>query len=282
MPSFFYAVAKGRKPGIYKTWDECKAQVHQYSNPLFKKFQTYSHAEEFIKQHTVSKVTGREKQFSTSSSNLSVPKTLYVLGKQKSTFTLAETDVDANVPPHKRRKLIRDDKDISQTSTDNVTKDGFIVDENGYTAVYTDGACSKNGMHGAQAGIGVWFGDNHSLNISKPLVGVATNNKAEINAVMCAVNQAKKAGIKKLKIHTDSQFLISCITKWMPKWKRNGWRTGTGSVKNKVELQELEKALSGIEIAWNHVNGHVGIHGNEMADKLARKGCASYTPPNSK
>ena len=29
--------------------------------------------------------------------------------------------------------------------------------------VYTDGACRNNGYHGASAGIGVWFGDNHPL-----------------------------------------------------------------------------------------------------------------------
>lgn len=29
--------------------------------------------------------------------------------------------------------------------------------------VYTDGACSLNGCKNAQAGIGVWFGDNHPL-----------------------------------------------------------------------------------------------------------------------
>lgn len=26
----------------------------------------------------------------------------------------------------------------------------------------------------------------------------------------------------------------------------------------------------------NHVNGHVGIYGNEMADKLARAGSSKY------
>jgi len=39
----------------------------------------------------------------------------------------------------------------------------FTVDEEGYVIVYTDGACTGNGKKGAAAGIGVWFGDGHSL-----------------------------------------------------------------------------------------------------------------------
>lgn len=41
----------------------------------------------------------------------------------------------------------------------------FIVDEEGYVNVFTDGACSSNGNKNARAGIGVWFQDNHPLYI---------------------------------------------------------------------------------------------------------------------
>ncbi|XP_029662781.1 ribonuclease H1-like, partial [Formica exsecta] len=153
----------------------------------------------------------------------------------------------------------------------------FIMDEDGYVNVFTDGACSSNGYKNARAGIGVWFQDNHPLNVSRPVEGRPTNNMAEIQAVTVAARQAKKAGIKKLKINTDSKFLISCIMQWMPGWKKRGWRTVDNKpVINKTELLEMEKELKSLTIAWNHVNGHVGIHGNEMADKLARKGCLLY------
>lgn len=100
---------------------------------------------------------------------------------------------------------------------------------------------------------------------------------AEIQAVTIAAKQAKKAGIKNLKINTDSQFLISCINNWMPKWKRNGWKTFNNKpVINKIELLEMENALKSLNVIWNHVNGHAGIYGNEMADKLARAGCSKY------
>lgn len=44
----FYAVKNGRNPGIYRTWDECKEQVHGYSGPMYKKFPTLEEAESYI------------------------------------------------------------------------------------------------------------------------------------------------------------------------------------------------------------------------------------------
>lgn len=44
----YYAVAKGRKTGIFTTWDECKTQVIGFSGAKFKSFQTREEAEKFI------------------------------------------------------------------------------------------------------------------------------------------------------------------------------------------------------------------------------------------
>lgn len=88
-------------------------------------------------------------------------------------------------------------------------------------------------------------------NVSQPVVGRATNNMAEIQAVTVAAKQARKAGIKKLKISTDSQFLINCVTMWMSKWKRNGWKTAKGEpVINKTELIEMEQALAPLDVIY--------------------------------
>lgn len=81
--------------------------------------------------------------------------------------------------------------------------------------------------------------------------GRPTNNMAEIQAVTVAARQAKKAGVKKLKINTDSKFLISCITQWMPRWKKREWKTVGGKpVINKTELLEMEKELESLIVAW--------------------------------
>lgn len=45
----FYAVAKGLKPGIYFSWDECKAQTHKFKGATHKSFLTLQEAEEYLK-----------------------------------------------------------------------------------------------------------------------------------------------------------------------------------------------------------------------------------------
>jgi len=44
----FYAVRKGKKIGIFNTWDECKEQVNGYSGAEYKSFTLKEEAEEYI------------------------------------------------------------------------------------------------------------------------------------------------------------------------------------------------------------------------------------------
>ncbi len=44
----FYAVKKGKIAGVYRTWDECKAQIHGVSGAIYKSFPSLEEAELFI------------------------------------------------------------------------------------------------------------------------------------------------------------------------------------------------------------------------------------------
>ncbi|MCC0636556.1 MULTISPECIES: viroplasmin family protein [unclassified Clostridioides] len=44
----FYAVKKGKKIGIYETWDECKKQVNGFSGAEYKSFTTSQEAKEYV------------------------------------------------------------------------------------------------------------------------------------------------------------------------------------------------------------------------------------------
>uniref|UniRef100_T1JJN0 ribonuclease H n=1 Tax=Strigamia maritima TaxID=126957 RepID=T1JJN0_STRMM len=138
--------------------------------------------------------------------------------------------------------------------------------------VYTDGACEYNGGSGAKGGIGVYWGPGNSKNVSEPLKGRQTNNRAEIRAAMRAVSQAKENGLPDLTIKTDSEFLVKSQTKWMDNWQRNDWKTASGGpVKNRADFEELNDVSRGINVTYKHVPGHAGNPGNEAADRLARE-----------
>lgn len=53
MTKHYYAVRKGKKPGIYETWNDCKEQVIGYSGAEYKKFPKYEEAKKFIKNEKV-------------------------------------------------------------------------------------------------------------------------------------------------------------------------------------------------------------------------------------
>lgn len=55
--SKFYAVKVGLVPGVYETWEECKAQVHQVKGAVFRSFPSRDEAEVFVQHAQVSKPT---------------------------------------------------------------------------------------------------------------------------------------------------------------------------------------------------------------------------------
>lgn len=52
MAKKYYAVAKGKTPGIYFTWNDCKAQVDGFSGAVYKSFPSLREAELFIESVT--------------------------------------------------------------------------------------------------------------------------------------------------------------------------------------------------------------------------------------
>lgn len=44
----FYAVQKGKVPGVFLSWDECKASVDGYPGAVYKSFGSYPEAKEFV------------------------------------------------------------------------------------------------------------------------------------------------------------------------------------------------------------------------------------------
>jgi ribonuclease HI len=137
--------------------------------------------------------------------------------------------------------------------------------------IYTDGACSGN------PGPGGWGAIlRHGSRVRELYGGSAeptTNNRMELMAAIQALETLTRPSV--VRLHTDSSYLRNGITGWLPRWKRNGWKTADKkAVKNEDLWRRLEAAAARHEIHWIWVKGHAGDPGNERADALANLGMA--------
>lgn len=147
--------------------------------------------------------------------------------------------------------------------------------------IYTDGSCLNNGSFQSLAGIGIYFGNDDSRNVSKKIKSnqKITNNIAELLAIkevlLYHVNDHQS-----WTIVSDSLYSIQAITKWIHKWKKNDWKTSSGQeVKNKHLIQDVFNLYDKhkAHVDFLHVLSHTDkddrhSKGNYYADQLAVKG----------
>ena len=144
-----------------------------------------------------------------------------------------------------------------------------------HTKIFTDGGCEPNP---GKAGSGVavyrdgeiaelWFG------LFNPK---GTNNTAELNALHQALLMAEKEIEQKqsVAIFCDSKYSIQCVTQWAVNWEKKGWIKPGGEIKNLEVIKEMFALYTNIKksVKVLHVNGHVGVEGNELADRMSIHG----------
>ena len=185
----YYAVRLGKTPGIYTDWPSAQSQIIGYNRPSYKSFPTLEQAQEFLgcptkwsrstelngvqsskpkseappaKKRNIGEAVGFNASFNQASS---ANKTIDIEIE-------GQTDVrrSSNLPP---------DQDVPVTaycgphsasdagSRDRPNSQGSIPTDDQDLRVYTDGSSLRNGQHQALAGVGVYFGPNHSKYGSK-------------------------------------------------------------------------------------------------------------------
>ena len=244
MPKKFYVVWAGRETGIFTNWSDTRKQVDQFPQCKFKSFKTRQEAEAAYAAGWSKKRENSAKKIGNTTAKKSQTTPKFMAPRLAGTSSKSTKHYDIEV--------------------------------------YCDGACEPNpGESGS--GVAVY----REGNLSELWYGLydaqGTNNAAELNALYQALLIAKE-GIdsgKEVEVLSDSQYGINCVTVWAFNWQKKGWkRKRPGDIKNLEIIQLSHHVYIGIrnDVVISHVCAHVGIEGNELADRMAVFGIDQKDP----
>lgn len=155
----FYAVQRGKVPGVYSNWAEAQEQIKGFTRPRYKKFDTRKEAEEFVKmvEEIGANKSSLQRPGGLSTTNpadaangdVTVPAAFAPLPPG------AEDGFDPNVllNPKTGKVVYKEPEQKLMTKTKPTGPPGML-------RIYTDGSALGNGKKIAQAGVGVYFGPN--------------------------------------------------------------------------------------------------------------------------
>lgn len=234
---FYYAVQKGRHPGIYENWSDCQREVTGAAGAVFKKFKTRAEAEAFVKEdgYDLELPFGESKPSSPSSVSSSSRAAVAPKGPLfHSVSDVSEADVL---------------QELSEVTTEALAYvDGSF---NLSTGVYGYGGvllCRDGSIRPLQG-----HGRDETLRTMRNVAG-------EIHGSMAAIQAAADAGIASITIFYDYMGIEM--------WANGQWKTNKeGTRAYKAFIDQIRPR---IEIRFQKVAAHTGVRFNELVDQLAK------------
>ena len=234
---FYYAVQKGRHPGVYENWSDCQREVTGAAGAVFKKFKTQAEAEAFVK------ADGYDMELPFSESETSSP---------SSVSTTKRSAVAPKGPLfHSVSDVTRDDvlQELAEVETEALAYvDGSF---NLSTGVYGYGGvllCRDGSIRPLQG-----HGRDETLRTMRNVAG-------EIHGSMAAIQAAADAGIASITIFYDYMGIEM--------WANGQWKTNKeGTRAYKAFINQIRPR---IEIRFQKVAAHTGVRFNELVDQLAK------------
>ena len=131
--------------------------------------------------------------------------------------------------------------------------------------IYTDGACRGNPGPGGWGALLIFKSQEKEVSGAE---SQTTNNRMELMGAIMAL-AALTRGCH-VRLHTDSKYVCTGVTDWLPNWKARGWKTADKKpVKNQDLWERLDAEAQRHEVKWIWVKGHAGNVGNERVDRIA-------------
>ena len=137
-----------------------------------------------------------------------------------------------------------------------------------HVEIFTDGACRGNPGPGGWGALLRFNGKEREIYGGE---NDTTNNRMELTAAIEGLRALKEPC--EVTLTTDSVYVKSGITEWLPGWKQRNWRTAAKKpVKNEDLWRALDEQNQRHQVSWAWVKGHSGHRENEIADQLANRG----------
>jgi ribonuclease HI len=165
-------------------------------------------------------------------------------------------------------------------STDVLPAPGEISDEPGTIALYSDGGCRGNPGPGAFAFL-IQEYNGEVLAEGVEYESYTTNNKMELSGPLKGLREllevlpakGKDPLLTKVKIITDSKYVVEGMKSWVQGWKARGWKKADNKTPENIDLwQALDKVREQfMQVDWMWVRGHAGHPQNEYCDRKANE-----------
>lgn len=178
----YYAVVKGKNPGVYDSWSCCEGQVKGFPGNQYKGFPTREDASDYLKEH----------------------------GIVIDDVTRVDTGEEARIEIHDTKQKKRKKKPEEEEHVPHVVYQARLE---------FDGASKRNP---GPAGFGAVIFDEETNMVVKEITGYlgdhGTNNQAEYAGLVAGLYACKELGVRDLKVKGDSKLVINqVLNKWQVK-----------------------------------------------------------------
>lgn len=233
--SKIYAVRKGKVPGIYITWSECRKQVVGFSGAIYKSFARMEEAEEYMQV------------------------------KQEEITIELESMATTNL------------------KSEHVNKLKYLHLAENMAVIYIDGSKRPSVNHKGSGTYCYYGGKEYVLSVSCTQKGLLKYGIEESMDVMSSPTMELLAMAETLlRLHSLKQkrfekpFILNFVSDYIgvKEWLSGAWSTEKSYIEKIVSscnavIQDLLK--SNVHVYCGHCNGHIGIYGNERADREAKR-----------
>jgi ribonuclease HI len=285
----YYVVHKGRIPGIYSNWNQCKKQIDKFEGAIFKKFNTENEANEFLKKgfgdkkprSVIRKETDDKRNYDKIKNELNNEVSINLDNNNDDILDESFIDKLHNII-NSNDNFNNEDINLNYINNLSVNKhqlSGTKSKEN--IIIYTDGSCISLKNNIKKAGYGIYIPDKN-IKAACPLLNQKlTNNRAEITAIIeCIKYLDENDLVKKICIFTDSQYSIYIFNGTGERYEKDGYKNNGKDVPNIDLIKKILELKRKYNIVLLKIRAHTGKKdehsiGNEIADKLANDGALS-------